>query len=140
MNNYWHTNYKADQEGPVTLRYAMSPHRGADGAAARKLGLEASTPLIPIAADPSKPVPVFPLAVEPAAFVATRLRPSWDGRGWILRLLNASSKPEKLVLAGEAVDKGRVFLSDIDGVPGAPFKAPVEIPALGILTLLILIR
>jgi len=43
MNNYWHTNYKADQEGAVTLRYAMSPHRGADGAAARKLGLEAST-------------------------------------------------------------------------------------------------
>ena len=26
MNNHWHTNYKADQEGPVTFRYAIAPH------------------------------------------------------------------------------------------------------------------
>ncbi|MBV8326863.1 MAG: glycoside hydrolase [Chryseobacterium sp.] len=26
MNNYWHTNYKADQEGPVHYRYALRPH------------------------------------------------------------------------------------------------------------------
>ena len=46
MNNYWHTNYKADQEGPVTLRYAVTPHRGPDGARAKKLALEAATPLV----------------------------------------------------------------------------------------------
>lgn len=26
MNNYWHTNYKADQDGPVRFRYALRPH------------------------------------------------------------------------------------------------------------------
>jgi alpha-mannosidase len=137
MNNYWHTNYKADQEGPVTLRYAVTPHRGADGTRAKKLALEAATPLVPVAAEPSAPVPGFPLTVRGEAIVATRLRPAADGRGWILRLYNASSKPEKLVLSGQAVDEGRVFLSDIDGSPGAPFPASLEVPPFGILTLLI---
>ena len=137
MNNYWHTNYKADQEGPVTLRYAVTPHRGPDGARAKKLALEAATPLVPVAAGPSAPVPGFPLTVGGEAIVATRLRPAADGRGWILRLYNASSKPEKLVLAGQAVDERRVFLSDLDGTPGAPFSAPLEVPPFGILTLLI---
>ena len=26
MNNYWHTNYKADQEGIVNFKYALRPH------------------------------------------------------------------------------------------------------------------
>jgi hypothetical protein len=137
MNNYWHTNYKADQEGPVTLRYAVTPHLGADTAVARKLEWEAGMPLIPVPADPAAPVPAFPLAVRTEAVVATRLRPAADGRGWILRLYNASSKAEMLVLAGQAVERGRVFLSDIDGVPGDPLAGPVEMPAFGILTLLI---
>ena len=28
MNNYWHTNYKADQEGDVMFRYSLRPHAG----------------------------------------------------------------------------------------------------------------
>jgi alpha-mannosidase len=137
MNNYWHTNYKADQEGPVTLRYAVTPHRGSDGALAKRLALEASTPLVPVAADPSAPVPGFPLAIEGDAFVATRLRPTADGAGWVLRLYNASSGPAKLVLSGSAAASGRVLLSDIEGAPGTPLAGPVEVPAAGILTLLI---
>jgi alpha-mannosidase len=82
-------------------------------------------------------VPGFPLTVGGGSIVATRLRPAADGRGWILRLYNASSKPEKLVLSGQAVENGRVLLSDLDGTPGAPFAAPLELPAFGILTLLI---
>ena len=28
MNNHWHTNYKADQEGPTVFRYVILPHTG----------------------------------------------------------------------------------------------------------------
>jgi alpha-mannosidase len=135
MNNYWHTNYKADQEGPVTLRYAISPHRGSDTATAKKLGLEATTPLVAVRADAASPVPGIPLAIGPGTMVATSLKPSEDGKGWVLRLLNASDKPEKLRLSGQAFENGGVFLSDLAEIEGAPVSAPVELPGFGILTL-----
>lgn len=137
MNNYWHTNYKADQEGPVTLRYAVSPHLGSDPATAKRLGLEASTPLVAVAADPSAPAPRFPLSVESAALVAVSLKPAADGKAWILRLYNASDRPEALRLWGEAAVKGRIFLGDVDGAQGAALPASLEIPPSGILTLFI---
>ena len=137
MNNYWHTNYKADQAGKVVLRYVVAPHRGADTAAVKRLGLEAAAPLIPIRADVGAPSPLFPLAVANPEVVATRLRPSADGRSWLLRLFNASSRPQKLVLRGEALDRGRVFAGDVDGNPGPRLSAPVDMPAFGILTLVI---
>ena len=135
MNNYWHTNYKADQEGPMTLRYAIEPHRGSDKATAKRLGTEAMNPLVAVPAEASTPVPRFPLAVGPGSFVATSLRPSVDGQAWILRLLNASDRPDKLELSGQAYDLGRVFLSDLGETQGARVSAPVEVPAFGILTL-----
>ncbi|MCJ7486737.1 MAG: hypothetical protein MUQ25_11310, partial [Candidatus Aminicenantes bacterium] len=134
MNNYWHTNYKADQEGPVTLRYAVEPHRGSDTATAKKLAAEAMTPLVPVAADPTSPAPQFPLAVEPGSFVATSLKPSADGKAWILRLLNASERAEALRLSGPAFDRGRVFLSDLGETALAPVTGPINAPGFGILT------
>ncbi len=135
MNNYWHTNYKADQEGPVTLHYVLAPHRGSDTATAKRLGLEAANPLVPVAADPALPLPCFPLTVRSEGFVATRLLPSYDGKAWVLRLFNASSGSEKLLLSGEAFGGGRVFLSDVDGTQGPRLSSPLEVPAFGILTL-----
>jgi len=138
MNNYWHTNYKADQEGPVTLRYAVTPHRGSDTAAAKRLAAEAATPLVAIEADASSAAPQFPLAVGPGPFVATRLKPSADGKAWILRLFNASGSPAPVRLSGEAFDQGRVFLSGLDEAAGPRVSSPPEVPGFGILTLLIL--
>jgi hypothetical protein len=135
MNNYWHTNYKADQEGPVTLRYAVAPHGGGDLAAAKRLGLEAATPLVPVAADRDSPLPRFPLAVCSDAFVATRLKPAADGKGWILRLLNASSEPQELHLSGPAIERGWVFLSDLAEAEGPSVLSLPAVPAFGIVTL-----
>ncbi|MCK7483579.1 MAG: hypothetical protein M0C28_46050 [Candidatus Moduliflexus flocculans] len=138
MNNYWHTNYKADQEGPVTLHYAVSPHLGPDPAKAKRLGLEASTPLVAVAADPAAPAPRFPLTVESEALVAISLKPAADGKAWILRLYNASDRPETLRLSGEAAGRGRVFLGDVDGAEGPGLTASLEVPPSGILTLRII--
>ena len=135
MNNYWHTNYKADQEGPVILRYVVTPHHGSDLATAKKFGLEAASPLIPMAVDPASPVPFFPLSVMTGSLVATRLKPTADGKAWILRLFNASEDPAPLLVAGEARDQGRVFLSDLSESRGPRLPAPLEVPAFGILTL-----
>ncbi|NTV81488.1 MAG: hypothetical protein HGA24_08710, partial [Candidatus Aminicenantes bacterium] len=117
------------------LRYVVAPHRGPDTVTAKRLGLEAVSPLLPIAAGSASSAPRFPLTVDSPAFVAMSLRPSADGRAFILRLLNASDRPEALRLSGTAFDRRRVFLSDVDGTEGARLSAPLEVPAFGILTL-----
>jgi hypothetical protein len=135
MNNYWHTNYKADQEGPVTLRYSVAPHRGNGTATVKRLGLEAASPLLPVSADAAAPVPRFPLTLDSPAFAAMSLRPSQDGEAWMLRLLNASDRAETLCLSGKAFLADRVLLSDLNEFPGPPNNRPLEVPAFYILTL-----
>jgi hypothetical protein len=102
---------------------------------AKRLGLEATTPLVPVPAEAASPIPRFPLAIESPSFVAMSLRPSEDGLAWMLRLLNASDRPEALRLSGEAFAAGRVLLSSLDDFPGPPITLPLEMPAFGILTL-----
>jgi alpha-mannosidase len=44
MNNYWHTNFKADQPGPVTFRVVLLPHGPFDVAEALRAALAVSEP------------------------------------------------------------------------------------------------
>jgi hypothetical protein len=44
MNNYWHTNFKADQPGPVTFRIVILPHGPFDPVAATRAAAAVSEP------------------------------------------------------------------------------------------------
>lgn len=117
MNNYWHTNYKADQEGWVELRYAVEPHEGGGPEAVKRIGLEAEQSLLVAGAPPRAEGrgPLFPLTL-PAGVVATSLRPAAGERSWLIRVYNAS---EKAVEAEWSLPDGaRAFLSDPDGARG----------------------
>ncbi len=46
LNNYWHTNFKADQEGPITVDIYLKMHGPFDLEEARRFGLEMTRPLI----------------------------------------------------------------------------------------------
>jgi hypothetical protein len=46
MNNYWHTNYKADQQGSVSFDFYLQPHDGFSLADTRKFGYEVNQPLL----------------------------------------------------------------------------------------------
>ncbi len=112
MNNYWETNYKAAQEGPTPFRYAIRPHEGFDGAQAAKFGAEISQPLIPVR-DTDRPLagPSL-LRIEPSDVVATILKPSQDGKAWMLRLFNPTEKSHKVTLDWENPAPKKVFLSN----------------------------
>jgi hypothetical protein len=92
MNNHWGTNYRAWQEGPVTFRYALRPHRGADFAEADRFATGLSQPLVVVGAKDASPLPAPLLQVEPADILIKELKPSDDGKAWIVRLFNASDK------------------------------------------------
>ncbi|RAJ08260.1 glycosyl hydrolase family 38 [Chitinophaga skermanii] len=46
MNNYWHTNYKASQEGNSVFHYALRPHNGIANEEQEKAAMEFMQPLI----------------------------------------------------------------------------------------------
>ena len=46
MNNYWHTNYRAGQQGRVTFHYALFPHGSFDRTFCMRKGAETCQPLL----------------------------------------------------------------------------------------------
>jgi alpha-mannosidase len=113
MNNYWHTNYKADQEGVVTFRYSVRPHQGWESAEIKRFGLERSQPLVvaPSAAN-SKPPAASLLEVEPSGVIVASLKPGADKKCWIAKLYNASGRPENIKLRGSICREGSIYLSN----------------------------
>lgn len=96
MNNYWETNYKAGQEGPVTFRYVLRPHRVFAAADAYRFGVEASHPLVAVTGELTLPAP--PVTVATPGVAVTSVRPTAGGSGVEMRLYNTSGMPEKLKL------------------------------------------
>jgi hypothetical protein len=89
LNNYWHTNYKADQEGELRFRFALRPH-----------GVEPPGALTAFSRDLEQPLLVFPAGRRPrgaslpleagAGVQLLSLRPAGEGRALLARVLNAS--------------------------------------------------
>jgi hypothetical protein len=134
MNNHWHTNYRADQEGPTVFRYAIRPHKGFAAEDAAKFGVACSQPLI--VAPASGPASSKPrLALSSGKVVITAFKPSDDGKAWIVRLFGASGKTEKIKLAWANPAPRQVWLSDTSEAPGEKAGPSVEVPGWGILSL-----
>ncbi len=134
MNNHWHTNYRADQEGLTVFRYAIRPHRGYDAVAAHRFGIESTEPLlVALAVGPAVAPPR--LRVEPEEVVAAALKPSADGKAWIVRLFGASGKGQRATLTWSDPAPRNVWLSDALEQPLAPAGKRIEIPAWDVVTL-----
>jgi hypothetical protein len=134
MNNHWHTNYRAEQEGPTVFRYAIRPHKGFAPEDAAKFGTACSQPLI---VTPGwVPTPVKPrLELSSNKVVVTALKPSDDGKALIVRLFGASGKTEKVKLAWAKPAPQQVWLSDTSEQPREKVGSSVEVLGWGIVTL-----
>jgi len=93
FNNYWHTNYKAYQQGPLTYRFVLRAHAAHDPLALRRFSDEQDSPLLVFSVDPAAPSTQAPftLAGDPATI--SSLRVADDGAALVARLFNPSSKP-----------------------------------------------
>jgi len=134
MNNHWHTNYKADQEGPTVFRYAIWPHKGFSALDAARFGVACSQPLIVVPASGGA-VTKPRLALSSDKVVVTAFKPSDDGKGWIVRLFGASGKAEKVKLSWADPAPRQVWLSDTSELPREKAAPVVEVPGWGIVTL-----
>lgn len=136
MNNHWHTNYRAYQEGPVVFRFALRPHRGrcADAEASRfAIGL--SQPLVVVPGRGKAPDARPLLNVAPADVLATGLKPSDNGKAVIVRLMGASDKPSSARLTWPRGTPKRLYHSDTSERPRSAVAGDVQVPAWGVVTL-----
>ena len=135
MNNYWHTNYKADQEGPVTLHYSLFPHGLFNAADAYRWGVERNQPLLVRRASSDGKAPSGLFTIEGSGVFATSLRPSRDGKAIMVRLYNAGGKPQDVSLKWGAFRPAHVLMSDLQESRGQSPKGTITMPAFGIITL-----
>jgi predicted amidohydrolase YtcJ len=90
LNNYWHTNYKADQPGPLTSRFVLRPHGPFDAVALRKFSATHEQPLLARPIRRGDPAVTPPFTLTGAGVIVDALRPAPDGRGILVRLYNAA--------------------------------------------------
>ncbi len=132
MNNYWHTNYKADQEGETVFRYTVMPHSAFDPSAAEKAGIEAAQPLIPVPLHVGPAPGLSLLSVAPSAVIATAFKPASDGKGWILHLYNAGAAEASVRVLWHGGGKGEISWSDLNERRGNDARFPAVMPPSGI--------
>jgi hypothetical protein len=94
INNHWETNYRAYQDGIITFRYALRPHTIFDPVEATKFATGLTQPLV-ITRSTGKDLSVPKLQLDSKDIIALVLKPSEDGKAWILTLFNPSDQPAK---------------------------------------------
>ncbi len=132
MNNYWYTNYKADQEGVSVYHYSLQPHALFHEAEAARRGMEESQPLMvhPVTAGEVPHSSLFRISSENV--IAAAVYPCAQGKGVIVRLYNAGGKPEETTLI-PADSKKTVYKSSPFEEKGERLER-ITLPANGIVT------
>ncbi len=135
MNNHWHTNYRAEQDGRTEFRYAIWPHKAFRAEQAERFGTGFSQPLVAGPAAAQSPISRA-VRVEPPEVLVTAFRPSRDGRAMIVRLFGASGKARQAKITWAPAAKRTVWLSDNTEKPIEKVGDRIPVPAYGIVTLL----
>jgi hypothetical protein len=131
MNNHWHTNYRADQEGPTVFRFAIRPHRGYSAIEAAKFGVACSQPLLVAPAAGQTPA-AFELSTDKV--LVTAFKPSDDGQARIIRLFGASGASENVTFTWTGPKPKALWLSNTGEKPLEAVNGPITVPAWGVVT------
>jgi len=128
MNNHWGTNYRAYQQGPVLFRYALRPHRGNSAAEKEQFATGLTQTLLATTAASAKKVSEPMLQISPPGVIVQSLKPSDDGRAWIVRLFGASGEPCDAKLTWSAQLKvGKSWISNLAEEMLAPADGAIPV-------------
>ena len=124
MNNYWFTNYKADQGGEFTFRYAITSGRALGEADLARFDAETRSPLVGYAhydlgnvreAAHQTRMPADRgsfLSVEAPNAQVTAFKEAEDGTGFILRLRETAGQAGTARLASPVFPLAAAYLTD----------------------------
>jgi hypothetical protein len=133
LNNHWETNYRAYQEGLITFRYALQPHKAYDASAATRLATGLSQPLI-VTPAVGEGIQKPHLQVSSSKLIVLTLRPSTDGKAWMVTLYNPTQQVESTSLDwGGPV--GATHVSNTSEQPSELLNGNVTVSAQDVVTL-----
>jgi alpha-mannosidase len=134
MNNHWHTNYRADQEGPTVFRFAIRAHKRFEPEAAATFGTECAQPLLATTAA-SRGNATSRLRLSSDEVLITALKPSDDGKADVVRLFGASGKTQRVRLHWSDPAPRQVWISDLSQKQARVAGHTIEVPGWGLITL-----
>jgi hypothetical protein len=127
LNNYWHTNYKADQEGLIRFRFALQPHGVFDAVSLRRFSDEQDQPLLVVPAATATPLVRAPFTVAGGRVIATLVAPVDAGKALLIRLYNPTAVEAEATIRPSA-PTARLFAADSQGTAERPLTSPLKLP------------
>ena len=131
MNNYWHTNYKADQEGMITFRYALQPHGELLIEDVVRFGMGQREPLIAVAAVGPAKVDNSLFELESYSILAISTKPIGTEGAWLLCLYNPTALTHAASLQWNRSIPVSFHASDAFGRTGESLGGGIQVPAYG---------
>ncbi len=116
LNNYWHTNYKADQEGRLAFRFVLRPHAGSPSfgpVELRRFGADNEQPLLVRPVTATSPRLRMPFRFQSAGVIVSSLRAERGG-AVILRVYNPSQRSGTARIVGGQNAAIRVSVAEGD--------------------------
>ena len=134
INNHWETNYRAYQDGIITFRYALRPHKTFEPVAATQFSTGLSQPLVVAPAGASGETNTIPrLQLSSKQVIVQVLKPSDDGKAWMVSLFNPSVETQLTSLQWSSPVKGMSY-SNTTEEPLAPVTGDITIAPQDVVT------
>jgi len=135
MNNSWHTNFKASQEGITTFKYSLQLHDKFDYLSAYKFGIENSQPLQIIFNDAAlKNYSQLVNLDAASSLVITTIKPTFDKNGFMIRIFNPTDKSSSSKMRLQGKSTAKVFISNGDEEELEQVKDQIQIKPFEVIT------
>jgi alpha-mannosidase len=128
MNNYWHTNYKADQEGPVTFAYSIRPHAAFDATEAAQFGIARRQPLVVRESDSSTALRAPLMELSSTKMLVSSIKPLTSSNSWLVHVYNPTATIQTAGLRWKNAERVSIQRSNVEGRPGNRIR-DFELPA-----------
>ena len=113
MNNIWHTNFKADQEGIASFHYFIKIHdNGYNSEQVNRTGLENHQPLMVTAATGNRAPGLF-FKITGESMYVEAIKPTDDGLGVIIQIVSTSQNDMPLRVVPQGVPSVKVWESNL---------------------------
>ena len=132
INNHWGTNYRAYQDGIITFRYALWPHKQFSAYENSRYAIGLSQPLLVKQASENSTT-VSGIYPDQPQVIVTALKPCDSGKGRMLTLFNSTPSKVKTKLISEKNQIRHYWVSNSGEDKVQETSGGLEIPAWGVL-------